>query len=56
MDKKKVVELGINSLIEKYRIAFRIPENLNYYMERDYQIAEKKFIKFALIECRLDFL
>jgi len=37
-------------LLKKYQEIFRIPENLNHYSEEDYQIAEKKFIKFALFE------
>ena len=35
-------------LLMKYQKTFRIPENLNFYSEKDYRIAEKKFIKFAL--------
>jgi hypothetical protein len=40
---------GIQMLLEKYRKLFRIPENLNYYSEKDFQVAEKKFLKFALL-------
>jgi hypothetical protein len=39
---------GIQKLLEKYRRTFRIPENLNYYSEADYRIAEKKYLKFVL--------
>ena len=37
-------------LLKKYQEIFRIPENLNFYSEEDYQVAEKKFVKFALLE------
>ncbi|MBU0986043.1 MAG: hypothetical protein KKH68_02225 [Proteobacteria bacterium] len=40
--------VGIRLLLNKYRRKFRIPENLNYYSESDYQIAERKFLKYAL--------
>jgi len=39
---------GIELVLEKYRRQFRIAENLNYYSEAHYKIAERKFIKFAL--------
>ena len=41
---------GIKSLVKKYRRIFEIPENLNYYSEADYKIAEKKFLKYAILE------
>lgn len=41
--------LGIKRLIEKGREAFRISENLHFYSEKDYKIAEKKFIKICII-------
>jgi hypothetical protein len=41
---------GIRSLVKKYRSIFEIPENLNHYSKEDYKIAEKRFIKFALME------
>ncbi len=39
---------GIQMLMEKYKAMFRIPENLDYYSERDFLIAEKKFIKYSI--------
>lgn len=39
---------GIKLLVEKYRKEFRVAENLNYYSEESYKIAERKFLKFAL--------
>ncbi len=39
---------GIKKLTQKYRTIFRIPENLNHYSKKDFQIAERKFLKHAL--------
>jgi hypothetical protein len=33
-----------------FKELFRIPENLNYYSEDDYQVAERKFLKFTLLQ------
>jgi len=41
---------GVQLLLKKYRTLFQIPENLNYYSRADFKIAEKKFLKFALME------
>ena len=41
---------GIQLLVEKYRKQFRIPENLRYYAKKDFKIAERKFLKHALLE------
>ena len=41
---------GIQLLVDKYRQAFRIPENLNHYSEKDYKTAEKTFLKHAILE------
>jgi len=54
MKKHSVKNLGIQLLLKKYKKIFRIPENLNYYSEKDYRIAEKKFIKYALREGEVD--
>jgi len=40
---------GIQLLLKEYRDTFRIPENLRYYSEADYKIAERKFLKYALL-------
>jgi len=50
MQKETAKNSGLKMLLAKYQQIFRIPENLNHYSEEDYQIAEKKFIKFALYE------
>jgi hypothetical protein len=39
---------GLELLLQRYRRIFRIPENLNHYSKTDYQIAEKKFLKYVL--------
>jgi hypothetical protein len=44
--------LGINKMLRRYREIFCIPENLNHYSSEDYKIAEKKFVKYALM-CRM---
>jgi hypothetical protein len=41
---------GIHLLLKRYRTLFRIPENLNHYSKKDYEIAERKFIKHVLTE------
>lgn len=39
---------GMDRLVEKYRRQFRIPENLDYYSERDFQFAEREYLRFCL--------
>ena len=50
MKKELIENSGIHLLLTKYRKVFRIPENLNYYSKTDYKIAERKFLKYALME------
>lgn len=45
---------GLKSQVNKYRILFRIPENLTHYPEEDYKIAERKYLKFSLIGHNVD--
>jgi hypothetical protein len=52
MDKPKVPS-GIEQLVDKYRTIFHVPENLKYYSKDDFIIAEKKFIKYALMEGKI---
>ena len=40
--------LGLKRLIKKHKASFRIPENLKYYSDKDFYLAEKKFLKYAL--------
>ena len=39
---------GLKLLVEKYRKEFQIPENLNFYSEKNYKITERKYLKYAL--------
>jgi hypothetical protein len=48
MKKGQQNNFGIELLIEKYRTAFRIPENFNHYSEEDYKVAERRFLKYAM--------
>lgn len=50
LKKNTEVQNGIEELIKKYRASFHIPENINYYSEKDYKIAERKYIKDAVIK------
>ena len=43
-----VTTSGMDRLVEKYRQQFRIPENLNYYSERDLHHAEREYLRFCL--------
>ena len=50
MKKAQGKNAGTQLLLKKYRNVFRIPENLNHYSKKDYEIAERKFIKYVLME------
>ena len=54
MKKHSIKNIGIQLLLKKYKNMFRIAENVNYYSEKDYRAAEKKFIKYALREGKVD--
>ncbi|NNG01625.1 MAG: hypothetical protein HKM93_19710 [Desulfobacteraceae bacterium] len=43
-------EQGIQKLLEKARKDFRIPENVNYYSDEDYRLAERKFLQLCIIQ------
>ena len=45
---------GIRLLLERYRAIFRTEENRNYYGEEDYRKAERKFLKYALEQRRIE--
>ena len=45
---------GIQALIKIYKNIFRIPENLNHYSEKDYRAAERKFLKQALEQRKIE--
>lgn len=40
---------GLKDIIRKGKKQFRIPENINYYSDRYYKLAEKKYIKLCVI-------
>lgn len=48
MEKSLCRNTGIKALLKKYKEMFRTPENLNHYSEKDYQAAERKFLKHLL--------
>jgi hypothetical protein len=48
MNQAMIAESGIKKLVESYKKAFRIPENLNFYSNEDYKKAERKFVKIAI--------
>ena len=54
MRKDSRTNRGIKSLVRLYKNIFRSPENLNHYSERDYRKAERKFLKYALEQRRID--
>lgn len=39
---------GTELMLEKYIAIFRTPENQNHYSKEDYQVAERKFLEYAL--------
>jgi hypothetical protein len=41
---------GIKLMIQKYRRAFRVRENLDFYSEEDFIVAERKFLKYTLLQ------
>lgn len=48
MKKSMHAKPGVVRIVKEYRKIFRIPENLNFYSAKDYQKAERKFLKYAL--------
>lgn len=40
---------GIQRIIERYKTRFRVPENLNFYSREDLVAAERKFLKYAIM-------
>jgi len=56
MRKKKKTQdkSGIRLLLERYRAIFRTEENRKYYREEDYRKAERKFLKYALEQRRIE--
>ena len=54
MKKRLLEDVGLQLLLKKYKKIYRIPENIDYYSEKDYRNAEKKFIRYALREGKID--
>ena len=54
MRRKSQPKSGIQTLLEKYRAAFRMRENLDYYSSQDYRRAERKFLKYVLEQRRIE--
>jgi len=48
MEKRASGEQGIKSLMMYHKRSFRIPENIDYYSEKDFKAAEKKYLKLCL--------
>ena len=47
---------GIQRIVNRYKALFRIPENLNFYTPEDFLNAERKFLKFAIMNGGLESL
>jgi hypothetical protein len=40
---------GIQRILKRYKTCFRVPENLNFYSRKDLIAAERKFLKYAIM-------
>ena len=40
---------GIQRIVNRYKTHFRVPENLNFYSREDLIAAERKFLKYAIM-------
>ncbi|MEE9450170.1 MAG: hypothetical protein V3V72_08975 [Ignavibacteriaceae bacterium] len=49
MEKEYTKNAGLKLILKNNKKAFRIPENLNFYSEKDFREAERKFLKYALV-------
>jgi hypothetical protein len=45
---------SIRQLLERYRAIFHPEENRDYYGEKDYRRAERKFLRYALEQRRIE--
>jgi hypothetical protein len=41
---------GIKQMVSMYRRMFRVRENMEFYSEKDFVAAERKFLKYALLQ------
>jgi len=49
MKKNMKDTIGIQRIVERYKTHFRVPENLNFYSKEDLVAAERKFLKYAIM-------
>jgi hypothetical protein len=47
-----IKDAGLKRVLQRARKVFRIPENTEYYSVEDYKLAEKKYIKYCVLEGR----
>jgi len=47
---------GIQRIVNRYKALFRVPENLNFYSSEDLLRAERKFLKYAIMNGGVDSL
>ena len=52
--KKRKKKSGIRLLLEKYRTLFQTAENQTYHLPEDFSDAERKFLKHALEQRRIE--
>lgn len=52
--KNRKKKSGIRLLLEKYRALFQTPEKQGYYSQEDFSDAERKFLKHALEQRRIE--
>ena len=52
--KKKRSNPGIRLLLKRYRAIFRREENQKYYSKQDFREAERKFLKYALEQRKIE--
>ncbi len=48
MKRNQSTNSGVLTLVKQYKSVFRIPENIEYYSEDDFEIAERKFLIWCL--------
>ena len=48
MKKSTHIRDPMKELVRRYRKKFRVPENLDHYSKRDYEIAEQKYVKLCI--------
>lgn len=49
MGNKLRTNQGLEQMVKQCRNAFRRPENTKYYNDKDYQAAERRFVKYCLL-------